>query len=676
MAGHKQRLAELFEARLDDLRRMAVTRGIAKTGSVEQLRVQLIATELLSDWDFSPDTIYNYSNKEIGGLLANFGIKKTGSIKIRRQRLFLHLHHDPKKLKIDALEKMTRDDLHALCSALKLPRSGSKAQLLARIAGVLVNQEGSWGKIKKSLKRGDSKIPEAPQKDPTPVDFTRPLSGDVAPIAIAPTHTSVTPTISQVAEPIPDFEPMIDTPLDTTSINSTEDTDFEPMIDTPIQLEDSHLPSPIALPTQTQRASLDDKLAPDQIQDLRDRVERFSQSQDGVWSFEEETEFKTSLLEEGIPINHPRVSDALNSWLREAADRVRMSANDFIPNTATHDIGEEEGRLELQARSAELESGMRDFLLVGSIGDSDDVAAFIDELSEQGFAVHLPAIKANIISQLNQLSKRVNEEKNAVSQGPGSWRERDALRRLEKVRAQLLVDLDAILDSSEGDMVKARIAFEKVARELGLDLRLAAVSGRLHGLFDLQISLNESRALQDPRIARRERVVRILQHGAVHLNAESRKSLDRIERNIQGFEQVVEAILTKSESSYGEGEQTLLIRFLEQRGYKVNTAELRPRIVACGGVVGVEMGYLSPRDVPTLPSGISLSENEIDAVVLELRAIVSQFDLPESEMQDPLAAEEASLGESVANASETLQRVRGGLNRADELLARMQLSED
>jgi hypothetical protein len=162
----------------------------------------------------------------------------------------------------------------------------------------------------------------------------------------------------------------------------------------------------------------------------------------------------------------------------------------------------------------------------------------------------------------------------------------------------------------------------------------------------------------------------------VHLNAESRKSLDRIERNIQGFEQVVEAILTKSESTYGEGEQTLLIRFLEQRGYKVNTAELRPRIVACGGVVGVEMGYLSPRDVPTLPSGISLSENEIDAVVSELRAIVSQFDLPESEMQDPLAAEEASLGESVADASETLQRVRGGLNRADELLARMQLSED
>jgi hypothetical protein len=88
------------------------------------------------------------------------------------------------------------------------------------------------------------------------------------------------------------------------------------------------------------------------------------------------------------------------------------------------------------------------------------------------------------------------------------------------------------------------------------------------------------------------------------------------------------------------------------------------------------MGYLSPRDVPTLPSGISLSENEIDAVVSELRAIVSQFDLPESEMQDPLAAEEASLGESVADASETLQRVRGGLNRADELLARMQLSED
>lgn len=684
MRGHKQRLAELFEAKLDDLRIMATSEGIAKTGSVEQLRIQLIAKSILDEWDFSSDAIFAYSNNELGGLLANFGIKKTGSVKIRRQRLYLHLHHDPKQMKIDSLEGMTRDELHALCSVMKLPRSGSKAQLLGRVAGVLASQEGAWGKIKKSLKKGASKLPDPPTKDSqstfSPQTSLPPstTSQDSQEWNIQPTLEISDESANDTLEVIRDSTPFIAV-SESSSLEGFEsndnDTDFEPIIDIPIQLEDVHLPPPISLPSRTQKASLDDKLAPDQIQDLRDKVERFSQSQGGAWSFEEEAEFRTALLEEGIPINHPRVSDALSAWLREAADRVRINKSGIMPSAPQHDIGEEQGRIELEARSAELESAMRDFLLVGSSGDSDDVLAFLDELSEQGFAVHLPAVKANIMAHLNSISQRINVEKQAISQGPGSWREREALRRLEKVREKLLADLDTILDASEGDMVQARIAFEKIARELGLDLRLAAVSGRLHGLFDLQVSLNESRALQDPRIARRERVIRILQHGAVHLSEESRKSLDRIEKNIQGFEQVVEAILTKSESIYGEGEQALLIRFLEQRGYLVNTKELRSRIIACGGVFGVELGYLSPRDVPTLPSGVSLSENEIDAVVSELRAIVSQFDMPEKPTDDPIAAEEIRMGEEVSTANETLLRVRSGLDKADELLARMQHNE-
>ena len=87
-------------------------------------------------------------------------------------------------------------------------------------------------------------------------------------------------------------------------------------------------------------------------------------------------------------------------------------------------------------------------------------------------------------------------------------------------------------------MVQGRLEFEKLARDCDLDLRLPAVSGRLHGLFDLQVSLNESIALQDPRIARRERIVRIMQHGAIHLSDSARVSLDRLERNVAGFEKL------------------------------------------------------------------------------------------------------------------------------------------
>ena len=57
--------------------------------------------------------------------------------------------------------------------------------------------------------------------------------------------------------------------------------------------------------------------------------------------------------------------------------------------------------------------------------------------------------------------------------------------------------------------------FEEEARTLGLDLRSPSVSGRFHALFDLEIS--EACELQDPAAARRNRMLRILYQGAVHL---------------------------------------------------------------------------------------------------------------------------------------------------------------
>ena len=92
--------------------------------------------------------------------------------------------------------------------------------------------------------------------------------------------------------------------------------------------------------------------------------------------------------------------------------------------------------------------------------------------------------------------------------------------------------LPEIISASEGEMVKARVLFEEKARNMGLDLRIPAISGRLHALFDLQISLDEEIASSDPKSARRTRVIRLLQHGAIHLSPSERRTLDRLERNI------------------------------------------------------------------------------------------------------------------------------------------------
>ena len=50
-----------------------------------------------------------------------------------------------------------------------------------------------------------------------------------------------------------------------------------------------------------------------------------------------------------------------------------------------------------------------------------------------------------------------------------------------------------------------------------------------------------------------------------------------------------------SEGTFTESQQALIIRFLESRGYDVNTPDLRPKILAASGIIGAEMGYISPQ---------------------------------------------------------------------------------
>ena len=560
MNAKQSLLSDLHQARLDRLKEICAEHGLSRNGSVEVLRARLIADLVLDEWDVSPEGIDSILNNDIGDVLAVFGVKKSGSIRERRQRLFLHLNHDAKQLTPEKLDALSRDQLHDLCSKLDLPRSGTKQALLMRVAGVLTSQSGSWGAIKKSLRRprGEPKI----IKIPSPSDE----------------YQTASPVISQ--QLVQDVEQVI-APIDEIEITA----DIE-------------------------------EVGEVQIIDISPRT---------------------------IPTPVPPVVEITESVI------------------------------EIEGRTAEIDALCRDYLLVGLITDSEDVEAFISSLSAHGLPVNDSNAADYVKARLYSLDAMAKAEKDAMHTMPNSWREREALRGFEEARNILRNVLPELIASTDGNMVKARMAFEEKGRELNLDLSLPSISGRLHGLFDLQISLDEEIAASDPRTARRTRVIRLLQHGAVHLQSDERRTLDRLERNIEGFEQLVEAILEKSDGSYSESQQALVIRFLEKKGYDVNNSDLRPRVVAAAGVIGAELGHISPSEIPRIAPGIKVSDTEIDSIISDLKRLVQQFKPVEG---SPEVDKEIVLAESVADAADRVSSMRSRIDGVDDLLARLNLSNN
>jgi hypothetical protein len=584
-------LNELYQARFDGLKELAVTYNLPKNGSVEVVRGRLIQQLILDEWDLSPNGIKNLMNAEIGEILGIFGIKKSGSVRARRQRLYLHLNHDPKQFVPESLDSLTRDELHELCKTLELPLSGNKQALLVRIAGVLAYQQGGWGKVKKSLRR--------------------PRSGD-----------------SAVEIPSP-----------------TEDSKNESPGQTHIDEQD------VVLET----------------------AETFVSQHPEGWTFEEETEMRTELAQEGIPISRAPLAASIDDVLRAGQREIdtdstpAMVQSAHVSEVVEHSLEVEAVLLELTARAAEIESAGRDFLAVSSTSDGEDLEAFIRSLSSHGFAVEIPAVSDGIRNTLMELEFRSQTEKDAVFAMPNSWREREALRNFENARDVLRGQLNNTLASSDGDLVRARMTFEQIGHDMGLDLRIPSISGRLHALFDLHIEIHQEEALQDPSIARRNRILRVLQHGAVHFTDIERMTVDRLERNIAGFEELVETILESSEGSFSDSQQALVIRFLESKGYEVNTIDLRPRVLACAGIIGAELGFISPSEIPRIAPGIMISDNQVDAIVTELKALAEAFK-PKTEQQPDV---EIVIAESVSDASDRLNSARGKIDAIDDLLARL-----
>ncbi|HII45519.1 MAG TPA: hypothetical protein HA327_05725, partial [Candidatus Poseidoniaceae archaeon] len=537
-------LCELYQARFDRLKEIAAASELPKTGPVEIVRARLIKNLVLSEWDLTKENIKAIKNKQLGEILGVFGLKKSGSIRERRQRLYLHLYEDPKLLTAENLDSMNKQDIHALCKTLELPLTGDKQTLLVRVAGVLASQQGSWGKVKKSLKR-----------------------------------------------------------------------------------KNDNAKSKIVIPNPTD----DDDIPPAAIQDS---VDKFIEEHPEGWSFEDESELRNNLADDGLDISRVEVANSIDDALRnvqskkvpdEPIPQMNQSAPSIINAVEIDSLEREAAILEVQSRMAEIESAARDFLTVSSTSNSQDFEAFIDSLSNHGIPVDIMSVRAYLTDVMMKLEFKIDSERDAINSMPNSWSEREAIRQFENARSSLRDQLSNTIDLHEGDLVKARMAFEEVAKSIGLDLRIPSISGRLHALFDLHVDLSEAEGLQDPNIARRNRVLKILHHGAVHLTPEERRVIDRLERNILAFEQLVETVMESSEGNFTVAQQALIMRFLESRGYDVNTPDLRPKILASAGIIGAELGYISPSEIPKIAPGVALSDNEVDSIIIELKTLANTF---------------------------------------------------
>ena len=555
-------LSQLYSARLDELREMAISHEMSKAGNVEQLRARLIDHVALSDIDLSWDSLQEMPNKKLGEMLGVFGVKRSGSIKEKRQRLWLHLNHDPKKLNPEMIADATRDQLHELCKALELPRSGSKQQLFARVAGVLSNHEGGWGKVKKSLRRGRA----AP---------------------VVPTTVSVEEAQTQDDEAA-ELAAMIQASIDAVDVDELTGV-----------LEEPDEPGPI--------------------------------DNEGI-------------VESEIVLT--------------------------TPTDLTIDEGSGSAIIELEARLAELHSHIREFLLIGREQDANDVTAFVEDLGGQGFQVSHAMVRNRILTEITAMANRRDAESDASSQVPGSWRERKALRRLEECRPGLLDALESILDSDGEDIALARVRFETAAAEAGLDLDLPGISGRVHGLFDLQMSLREAEEDMDPVTARRQRALEVLYRGTQDVSSDAMRTLQHFEEQMENFERIVETLVRRAEGQFGPVEHALLVRFLERRGWDVGHPEVRPRAIAAAGALAAAMGYIDSDDVPGLPTSISLDPDKVSDVVDSLRDLLVDMGRSAPTADSVAHGVSADDAEQAAEAS-SIGRVRGKLDQADELLGRL-----
>ena len=406
-------------------------------------------------------------------------------------------------------------------------------------------------------------------------------------------------------------------------------------------------------------------------QSMAETVEEFVEEHDGDWTFEQEVELRATVSSDSIPSTR---SD-IDSFVQEQLDTNQETVETSIPpmiqtieTTGTHSLEVETALIEVRDRRAEIDAMARDFLSISSTSNENDLQSFLVSLQSHGFSTEIQAVQHEIRNIIMEMDYRTKQEDQRISSRPDSWAEREALRTFEGIRGLLRDQLENILALHGNDIVKARVEFEQLGREHGLDLRVPGVSGRLHALFDLHLELAETQAMHDPTIQRRNRILKILHQGAVHFPEEERQTISRLERNIESFEELVQTVMDSIDDGFHENHQALIIRFLEKKGYEVNTANLRPRILASAGIIGAELGYISPSEIPRIAPGIVVTETEVDSIVNELKALAAKFKQNDGKEIEP----EQEVAEAVSSAHQHVEQARNRLSKIDDLLHRLQ----
>lgn len=222
-------LSTLYTEKLQELRKRAESIEISKSGSVEVLRARLIKSLIVPSHDLSWEGIQSLSNLEIGKILKIFGIKSSGSHKERRQRLWLHLNYDSRRLTIGYLAEMNRDNLHQLCKELELELSGNRTVLMGHVAGVLTSQLNGWGRIKRSLRRNGINSPIISINPKPELVKSKIKSPDIINFDAIPPQAMMEDSIDYLIYEIEKFDPI--TQGDLLSIQSRID-DLERMVGT------------------------------------------------------------------------------------------------------------------------------------------------------------------------------------------------------------------------------------------------------------------------------------------------------------------------------------------------------------------------------------------------------------------------------------------------------------
>ncbi len=644
-------LGSLYGARLEELRQIAKEHDVDNSGAVEYLRARLIATLVLDSWDLSTEGLKSSTNAQLADLCRAFGIKSSGSKTNKQQRLYLHIHHDRRELSIDSVYNLSDEDIMTLATGLGFDASEERTSLERSIIGTLAQHEKGWGLIKRTLKRRASRgedwsaprppIPRAALPPEPELD-----AGEGPEEEEIPTDVGIgTPDDEEVEEPGPPSKKM-------------------------------KVDEPLTIPSMSTSLALDQFITQELQTRLRTRIETFVDQHGESWKFSDEARLRTELASSGILVDHPRVSAAVEMWLAEAADRKRASRllEEADARALPAEVLVELDKIE--ARKAEVIVIARDLLAepfdIEVLADRD---RFYERCEEFGILALSSAGRQALKDILVSCITLRSEEEQAGGREAGSWREREAIKRFDSKRKELVELIEREVESADGDLVRARIESERLARDvLRLDLDLSVIAGRFHGVFEIHTSLMLREADVDPVRERRRQAIEALRFDQARLSAESVDIITRLSEHIEGLEQLIEVVIRRSKAGFDHRAQSNVVRMLERKGYAINTPELRPRILAAAGVLALELGYITTDDAPRLPTGLTVDERQLAQVVNHLNQLADKMagDNEEEVIEDGQFEKEAKLHEQ----SETMSRLRTKLDSADRLMRRLQGNDD